>query len=1085
MVYQMDVKSAFLYETIEEEVYAPRAWYETLAAYLLENGSHRGKIDQTLFIKKHKGDILLVQIYVDDIIFGVTNKDLCKSFEKLMKNRFQMSSMGELTFFLGLQVKQKKDGIFISQDKYVAEILKKFGLTEGKSASTPIDTEKPLLKDPDGEDVDVHIYRSMIGSLMYLTSSRPDIMFAVCACARFQVTSKALQLHAVKRIFRYLKGKPRLGLWYPNDSPFDLVAYSDSDYAVVATSSTEAKYVAAASCCAQSNDVTRLQALVERKKLVITEDAIRDVLCLDDANGVDCLPNEEIFAELARMGYEKPLVRNVDNSSKFYMYPRFIQLVIQNQLGDLSTHTIKYTSPALTQKVFANMRRVGKGFSGVETPLFEGMLVAGEIEEQGDAEEQVQDNVDDAAQGADTAVHHTPPQSPPPQPQSPSPAQPPAADFPMSLLQEALDACASLTRRFEHLEHDKVAQALEITKLKKRVKKLERAIKVKVLKLRRLKKKAEDAQVAGDEQVKRRQTEIYQIDMDHASKVLSMHEYEPEVQEVVKVVTTAKLITEVVVAVSESVTAASATTAAVPTATIIATPIRVSIVIDHVKQKAKEDSYVQRYQVMKKRPQTEAQARRNMIMYLKNVAGFRLDYFKGMSYDDIRLIFKAKFNSNIEFLLKSKEQIEEEENRAIESIKETPAQKATKMRKLNEEVEDLKQHLEIVLDEDDDVTVHGQARVKSWKLLESCGVHIITFTTTQLILLVERRNPLSRFTLDQMLNAVRLRVEDQSEMSLELLRGDDAVDDDEQMRLVGKQIGFYFDACDASTQERKRESFESFSFRSLWPSPFVDFVFSSSEGTSAGLITLWDRHSFSMEHKAVNRNFVEIIGSWVGISSKSPFSIDMVKDAVWGCDGSKAPGPDGFSFKIFKTFWDVLKVDFLECVKHFEANATSRLKINLAKSRLYGISVAIEDVTVVVSSVGRALNNLTSFVELICNTTLFSDGVEKWSWSYEASDISRLATRPSLVARGISIADPSCRFCNQSTEDVHHVLVACPRVARVWRKVWAWWNLDMPNVFLFFLLIKSPWKTFTTLGVQDETNSFMMLRFLYGLYGIG
>nr|GFB03410.1 hypothetical protein [Tanacetum cinerariifolium] len=209
---------------------APRAWYKTLANYLLENGFHRGKIDQTLFIKKKKRDILLVQIYVYDIIFGATNKDLCKSFEKLMKDKFQMSSIGELTFFLGLQVKQK-DGIFISQDKYVAEILKKFRLTERKSASTPTDTEEPLLKDLDGEDVDVHIYRSMIGSLMYLTSSRPDIMFAVCACARFQVTPKASHHHVVKRIFRYLKGKPHLGLWYPKDSPFDLVAYSDSDYA--------------------------------------------------------------------------------------------------------------------------------------------------------------------------------------------------------------------------------------------------------------------------------------------------------------------------------------------------------------------------------------------------------------------------------------------------------------------------------------------------------------------------------------------------------------------------------------------------------------------------------------------------------------------------------------------------------------------------------------------------------------------------------------------------------------------------------------------------------------------------------------
>nr|GFC98123.1 hypothetical protein [Tanacetum cinerariifolium] len=127
------------------------------------------------------------------------------------------------------------------------------------------------------------------------------------------------------------------------------------------------------------------------------------------------------------------------------------------------------------------------------------------------------------------------------------------------------------------------------------------------------------------------------------------------------------------------------------------------VAIDHVKQKAKEDSYVQRYQVMKKRPQTETQARRNMIMYLKNVAGFRLDYFKGMSYDNIRLIFEAKFNSNIEFLLKSKEKIEEEDIKSIESINETLAHKAAKRRKLNEEVKDLKQHLEIVPDEDDDV----------------------------------------------------------------------------------------------------------------------------------------------------------------------------------------------------------------------------------------------------------------------------------------------------------------------------------------------------------------------------------------------
>nr|GEW52846.1 putative ribonuclease H-like domain-containing protein [Tanacetum cinerariifolium] len=820
---------------------APRAWYETLATYLLENGFHKGQIYQTIFIKKQKGDILLVQIYVDDIIFGATKKDLCKSFKKLMKDKFQMSLMGELTFFLGLQVKQKEDGVFINQDKYVAEILKKFGLTKGKSASTPIDTEKPLLKDRDGEDVDVHIYRSMIGSLMYLTSSRPDIMFAVCACVRFQVTPKVSHLHVVKRIFRYRKGKPYLGLWYPKDSPFYLVAYSDSDHAgasldikytsegcqflgsrliswqckkqtVVATSSTEAEYVVGASCCAQvlwiQNQMLDygLQALVDKKKVVVTEAAIRDTLHLDDAEGVDCLPNEEIFTELARMGYEKSftkltfykaffssqwkflintilqsmsakrtswnkfssamalaviclstgrkfnfskyifesLVRNVDSSSKFYMYLRFIHLIIQNQLGDLSTHSTKYILPALTQKVFANIRRVGKGCSGVETPLFEGMLVAREPKKHGDAEEQ--GNADNAVEEPVTAASEDDVEG---------------ADFPMSLLHEALDACAAQARRVEHLEHDKVAQDLEIIKLKTRVKKLERANK-RMYPTRRgiideldtdegavlMNEKEESEEIrdnTSDAQVKGRQADIYQIDMDHAAKVLSMQKDESEVQEAVEVVTTAKMITKVVAAVSETISAA-AVTETVSVAAIVPTDpeeessaktytetkskdkgkgimveepkpmkkkqqveldkayarklheelnqdIDWEVAIDHVKQKAKEDPFIQRYQVMKKRPQTKAQARRNMMMYLKNTAGFRLDYFKGI---------------------------------AIDSINETLAQKAAKRRRLNEEAKDvkeLKQHLEIVPDEDDDVYIEATPLARKVPIVDYQIVH--------------------------------------------------------------------------------------------------------------------------------------------------------------------------------------------------------------------------------------------------------------------------------------------------------------------------------------------------------------------------
>ncbi|KAI3745001.1 hypothetical protein L1987_58101 [Smallanthus sonchifolius] len=257
-VFQLDVKSAFLYGKVKDEVYvcqppgfedplnpnmvfkldkalyglhqAPRAWYETLSTHLLANDFVRGKIDSTLFIKKSGGDYLLVQIYVDDIIFGSTNEGLCKEFEGVMKSKFEMYAMGELSFFLGLQVNQKEDGFFIHQSKYVKDILSRFKMEDCTSYDTPIPVNHKLNSDPEGKDVDCRLYRAMIGSLMYLTASRPDIMFAVCICSRFQAKPKESHLIAVKRIFRYLKGKQRLGLWYPHGSNFDFNTYTDSDF---------------------------------------------------------------------------------------------------------------------------------------------------------------------------------------------------------------------------------------------------------------------------------------------------------------------------------------------------------------------------------------------------------------------------------------------------------------------------------------------------------------------------------------------------------------------------------------------------------------------------------------------------------------------------------------------------------------------------------------------------------------------------------------------------------------------------------------------------------------------------------------
>nr|GEV07890.1 hypothetical protein [Tanacetum cinerariifolium] len=330
IVYQIDVKSAFLYGIIDEEVYvkqpfgfvdpkfpnkiykvvkalyglhqAPRACYATLSTFLEKSRYKRGDIDKTLFIKQDKKDIMLV--------------------------------------------KQKEDGIFISQDKYVAEILKMFDFLSVKTASTPIETQKPLVKDKEAGDVDVHLYWFMIGSLMYLTASRPDIM--------------------------------------------RLISWQCKKKTIVATSTIKKKYVVAAHCATMVKG-RLLEVTTTKQRLILPN--IEDLYVLVFTPHLKWLsitisnPHQELASSGANGSC---MVRNVDSPSKFLNYPRFLQVFITNQMNDLSSHTTKYTSHALTQKIFANLRRIGKGFLGVETHLFATMLVQPQVAaEQEDEEDEV------------------------------------------------------------------------------------------------------------------------------------------------------------------------------------------------------------------------------------------------------------------------------------------------------------------------------------------------------------------------------------------------------------------------------------------------------------------------------------------------------------------------------------------------------------------------------------------------------------------------------------------------------------------------------------------------------------------------
>nr|GEW80000.1 retrovirus-related Pol polyprotein from transposon TNT 1-94 [Tanacetum cinerariifolium] len=631
----VDPEFPYIVYKVEKALYglhqAPRARYETLSTYLLDNGFKRGTIDKILFIKKIKDDILLVQVYVDDIIFGSTK--------------------------------------------------------------------------------------------------RPNIMFSVCACSRFQVQPKVSHMHAVKRIFRYLKGQPTLGLWYPKDSPLELIAYSDNDYAGASLdrkSTTEGlelkgymindgytdlvqhadkkeltipgqmttgkelsnplmagslpKTTLPTKLVKKFDDKVRIQALVNGKRVNIKESSIRRILRLEDAEGTSCLTNPEIFKGLARMGSTKAsaiiclatnqkfnfsryillsLVKNIEAGVPFFMFPMFVQLIINHHLGDMTHHKAIFDTPSLIKKVFANMKRKHKP----------------------------------------KRKHTQEPEVPPTESQPkhnvplPSPSHDPLPSSEDSLkLKELMNLCTNFSNKVLDLESEvldiKSAYKAKIEKLESKVERLEdenRVLKeLKVVystvdsdeplmkKEKSSKQERKIANIDADVEInlEKVQAEAYNLDLNHQEKVLSMldaiDEEPADVEEVLEVVTTAKLITEVVTTVGVDVNAASVQdtliTAAEATSVKVPKPrkkrdeevarhleaelnadINWNVVIEQVKRSERLTDAIMKYQALKRKPLTEAQARRNKIVYLKTMAGYKMNYFKGINYDEIRPLFEKHY----------------------------------------------------------------------------------------------------------------------------------------------------------------------------------------------------------------------------------------------------------------------------------------------------------------------------------------------------------------------------------------------------------------------------------------------------------
>nr|GEV36395.1 putative ribonuclease H-like domain-containing protein [Tanacetum cinerariifolium] len=928
-VYQIDVKSAFLYDTIKEEVYvsqppgfvdpefpnrvykvekalyglhqAPRAWYETLSTYLLDNVFRRRTIDKTLFIKKIKDDIILVQVYVDDIIFGSTKRSLSTEFEQLMHKRFQMSSIEELTFFLEVLVEQQKDGIFLSQDKYVCDILKKFDFSSVKSASTPMKTHKPLSNNAAGIDVDVHLHRSMIGSLMYLTSSRTDIMFTI-----------------------YLKGQPTLGLWYPKESPLELIDYSDSDYAsasldrksitggcqflgsrliswqckkqtIVANSTTEAEYIAASNYCGQvlwlqnqlldygynfmqtkiyvdnksvicmvknpvyhsktkhieirhhfirdsyekrliemvklhtnynvadllikAFDVTRFQFLIASIEKPSKSDGFEQIVDFLNANQIKyaLTTSPTIYTACIKQFWITLKIRTVNDDVRLQALIDGKKVVITEasimhdlQLNDAKANNQKFNfSKYILDNLKKNLEadvpfymfpRVRTGFFGAVTPLFSTMMVQA-VKEKDDLPTTVQDTpIRDAPSSSQPQRKHKPRRKEKKETKvSPTELHTedhvpttsndllPSGEDSMPL-KELIVLCTNLSNKVLDLENEvidmKSSHKAKIAELESMVDKLEEENKSLTKELKSFNSKVESlafketvmdkeksskqgrkiADINADAEVNL--DNVYNLDMAHKETVLSMQDVtdadgKEVAEEIVEVITTTKIIVDEVSTAGGELDAANeepvsaAPTNITTTQSSEATKITIDITT------APKAKWIVFHDIEESTTRTAS------------------------SKPQVKDKGKAKLVEKTEVLKSRKAQIviDEEVGRRIEAEWNADMKDNIIGMKFKEtqpkEVLDvfLWHNLKVMFEHSVEDSVwklqkgpKGLARVKNWKLFDSCGVHCVTLDTIQLYLLAEKIYTLTNYTLQQMFNEVRLQVGYEVEMAYDLLR---------------------------------------------------------------------------------------------------------------------------------------------------------------------------------------------------------------------------------------------------------------------------------------------------------------------------